>query len=1140
MKNLVVAALTTGLLSSITSLSAAELGDPENIALGVAAASEEGVRAMRGFSIPDGMEVEQIAAEPDLANPVAFSIDEKGRIYVVETFRHGAGVLDIRGRDNWPNAAFKGAASRERLEALRDEMLDVDLGSLTVDDRIAYLKKYFGEDVDSLGQASERVKRLVDTDGDGIIDESGVFADGFNNIADGLASGVLAWRGDVWFTNIPELWWFSDRDEDGVPEQQRSLHYGYGNRSGFLGHDSHGLEFGPDGKLYFTIGDRGAHIRLPNGLTLDNPDSGAVFRCNPDGSELELFATGLRNPQELTFDTRGNLFTGDNNSDGGDQARWVQLVEGGDTGWRIGYQFLEGSSSPYYDGARGPWNAEKMWHERNPDQPAFLIPSISIIGNGPSGVTHYPGTGLGDSFHGTFFMVDFKGQPNLSGIHSFRLQPNGATFKLIERTNFIWGLQATDVDFGVNGGIYTSDWVQGWNKNGKGRIYRVFNPGLEDSEPIESTRAFLAQSLRNHSVRELRRFLDHADYRVRLDAQFELARRGDAAIDALTRSARDTQLTRGQIHGVWGLGQILNQFRNGYSAFELRSAMAETLIALLNDPRAEIRAQAARVLGDAAVANARQPLTSRLTDVDAMVRYHAANALGKLADPSSVPALIELLRRNDNSDPIVRHGAVMSLTRLNDVPSLSAAANDASAAVRLGAVLALRRLQREEIGRFLNDSDINVVREAARAINDAPVNGAMIHLAEHEPADWNDTVIAARVMNANFRLGTAEAAARLVAAANSEAAPQAVRVDALNALANWPDPSVRDRVVGTFRPLINSTRDRHAPATALQSSIANVLQSESAEVQLAAIDAVVALELRSANEILVNLVNNEDADERVRSEALSALAELRAPRLEEALAAVATSDNERLRGTAQRIQAALKGITVESLEETLASGGVREKQQAFSLLATLGTPETDRLLARWVGELAAGEVAPELQLDVILAAEARESRMINRALERYRESLDTNDELAEWRPVLFGGDSEAGRKIFYEREDVACLRCHQLDGLGGEVGPKLDGIASRLNREQLLESIVMPNKTIAAGFENVLVQVENGTWYSGLIDSENDSTLVLNSPEDGFITIDKADIKDRQRGASGMPEGLALILGKKGTRDIVNFMAEQK
>jgi quinoprotein glucose dehydrogenase len=295
-------------------LSAGELLTPTSFAPPkVAEASNEGELTMKRFILPEGFKIELLAAEPHLANPVAFDIDHQGRFWVAETFRLHAGVTDIRGKNSW---------------------LDEDLAARTVEDRIAMMKRHEGEKFADYERNSERLKLILDTDGDRIADKSTVFADGFNTAADGIASGVLARDGKVWFANIPNLWLLSDKNSDGIADDRKSLHYGYGVRVGFLGHDLHGLIMGPDGKLYFTIGDRGSNIKIGD-KTVGNPDTGCVFRCNPDGSELEVFAYGLRNPQELAFDQYGNLFTGDNNSDGGDRARIVHLVEGGDSGWRI-------------------------------------------------------------------------------------------------------------------------------------------------------------------------------------------------------------------------------------------------------------------------------------------------------------------------------------------------------------------------------------------------------------------------------------------------------------------------------------------------------------------------------------------------------------------------------------------------------------------------------------------------------------------------------------------------------------------------------------------------------------------------------------------------------------------------------------
>ncbi|HEX2099738.1 MAG TPA: PQQ-dependent sugar dehydrogenase, partial [Candidatus Synoicihabitans sp.] len=281
----------------------------------VAAASDDAINALSRIQVAAGFEASLWAAEPMLANPVAFDFDERGRVFVSETHRYRTSVLDIR--------AYMA-------------MLEQDLALRTVDDRAKMILELFGEkQANELSQETEVVRLIEDRDGDGVADHSSVFADGFNSSLDGIASGVIARNGKVWFTNIPSLWLLEGDSPTATQATKRTeLLRGFGVRFGYTGHDFHGLAWGPDGKLYYSIGDRGTYVTTPEGHVITVPDEGAVFRSNQDGTEMEIVARGLRNPQELVFDEHGNLFTGDNDCDNGDLERLVYLVEGGDSGWR--------------------------------------------------------------------------------------------------------------------------------------------------------------------------------------------------------------------------------------------------------------------------------------------------------------------------------------------------------------------------------------------------------------------------------------------------------------------------------------------------------------------------------------------------------------------------------------------------------------------------------------------------------------------------------------------------------------------------------------------------------------------------------------------------------------------------------------
>lgn len=328
------------------------------------------------------------------------------------------------------------------------------------------------------------MRLLEDGDGDGRADRATVFAAGFNGLLDGHAAGVLARDDDVFLACIPALWRLRDADGDGVADERTPLHVGFGVREGLRGHDLHGLVLGPDGRLYFSLGDRGFHLPGPDG-PLTDPETGAVFRCEPDGSGLEVVATGLRNPQGLAFDDAGNLFTVDNNGDFGDRARLVQVVPGGDSGWRMTFFDLPD---------RGPFGREGLWHLPHEGQPAWIVPPLAHLADGPAGLDFYPGTGLPPHFAGRFLLADFCWSPATSSIRSFRLRPAGAAFAAVDEEQTFRHVLATDVKFGPDGAVWVANWVEPQPDGARGRIWR-FVPAA-DASPEAAERARIVAEVR--------------------------------------------------------------------------------------------------------------------------------------------------------------------------------------------------------------------------------------------------------------------------------------------------------------------------------------------------------------------------------------------------------------------------------------------------------------------------------------------------------------------------------------------------------------------------------------------------------------------------------------------------------------------
>ena len=1077
----------------LTNLHAADL--PETQSVIIQPASEEGKRAMKGFKLDDGLSVNLVAAEPLLANPVAFDIDEKGNFYVVESFRLHKGVTDIRQHMNW---------------------LDEELASQSVEDM---RKMFHRHKVKGLMDYSDRVRLLVDTNNDGVLDKDTVFADGFNDEVDGLAAGVLARDGKVWLTNIPHLWLLEDEDGDGRAEKRRSLANGFGVRVGFLGHDLHGLRIGPDGRLYFSIGDRAASVMTAEGVKLHTPEYGTIYRCELDGSKLEIYHYGLRNPQELAFDQFGNLFTGDNNSDGGDPARWVNAIESGDSGWRIGWQFL--NSAPWTT-RRGPWLDERMCF---PDgKAAHRIPPIANIGNGPSGLTYYPGTGFGNRYDNTFLMCDFKGSPSRSGILAIQNKTKGAHYEVEKTNKVIWNSLITDVEFGYDGNIYVSDWVNGWGMTGKGRIYRISSN--EKDKAADMVRKLFENGFEKINDNRLIEFLSHVDMRVRLASQFELVKRNK--IEALADVAKESNHQLARLHGIWGIGQISRRTKETIL----------TLLPLLNDKDTEVRTQTVKVIGDAKYDLAHPNLVLLLEDKNARVRTQAAIALSKL-NKGANKEVLSMLEKNNGTDPIVQHAGILALANHSKPEELAMLSNSDSLTIKTAAIVALRRQNSKAVSKFLNDENNQIQLEAARAIGDEHIKTAMPNLANLYRSTKLTKNVMRRVLNANYRLANAESLAIVAADKNYSVL---ARSEALNLLAAWKNPSGRDRISGLWRPI--AQRDNSLASAALVNKIEAILLNNQGLVRSEAIAAASKLKLIQAGPALLTILKDENAG-KARAQALRALGEIESFELGAAVSYANNTKETSLRSEATRLAPKVKPVgAINKLESVLAKGSVKEQQSALIALGELKDSGADKILNKWLEKLIAKKVPAALTLELLEAAAKRSDENIKAKLKSFNESRpDPRQNFFALEPyfeTLEGGNAEKGKKVFYENVALSCVRCHVINGQGGEVGPVLDGIGAKFDRKYLLESIVNPSATIAKGYDFFLITLKNGQGYAGIIKNETNKEVTINSPEDGIVTVKTADIKERIKGPSGMPAGLQMVISKSELRDLIEFLAQQK
>ncbi|QDU92298.1 DUF7133 domain-containing protein [Lignipirellula cremea] len=227
------------------------------------------------FILPDGFEIELVAAEPQVINPITMVVDDEGNIYVSEshTYRYGAGGSPIKPFTN----------PIVRLEPQAD------------------------------GKSYRRV----------------MVAEGFDEPVMGLAIR----DGKLWCTANNYLYQF-DLDENGKATNRQTLLVDRNKAWNPFG--MFVLEWGPDGLLYMSVGNHNIDIRPARGEGEAEPtesisgqgSSGIVMRMNPDGSNMQRLVHGLRVPYSFEYDPFGQLWLLSNGQ--GNPNRFVRVIDGVD------------------------------------------------------------------------------------------------------------------------------------------------------------------------------------------------------------------------------------------------------------------------------------------------------------------------------------------------------------------------------------------------------------------------------------------------------------------------------------------------------------------------------------------------------------------------------------------------------------------------------------------------------------------------------------------------------------------------------------------------------------------------------------------------------------------------------------------
>ena len=951
------------------------------------------------------------------------------------------------------------------------------------------------------------VRRLVDTDGDGIFDESTIFADKMT-----MPEGGLWHNGALYIISAPYLWRLEDTDDDGVADTREKI---LGSMEFDGRANQHGPYLGPDGRFYFTGGHFGYTFVGTDGSRTGTSRAAGVFSCFPDGSDVRIDGQGGINPVDVIFTENGDMFStcAIFDSHGGRHDALVHWLRGGLTQRVYGEALLADSG--------------------------YRLPATSRWGQvAPAGLVRYrqstlePDNGLDQLFACHF---------NTREVRHLQLVPDGDSF-FTEETVILSSLNRdfhpADVLEDADGSLLVLD-TGGWLSWGcphsqiakpevKGAIYRLRRkkgPKVPDPRGLGLDWSSVAPAF-------LVARLGDSRPAVRDRAREALVMLHEPAVAELITEENRSESLAVKKRILWILSRIGTQ-----------PCRDHLLQVLTRDERTPgLRQVAATTLGNLKERSATSELVRFLGDEAAPVRLAAATALGQMRARGAVKALFSALTPELSVHG--GHAICYALMEIGDVeatlPYLSdnASALHQQTALRVLSQLGPDALPVKQVLKLLHSPQANVRSEAQRVVMGRE--------------DWEEhvlDVLKTLLQSSPIDSVTQQQVDGIAAAFGEGKAIQNLFIDTLRS----EDASQQEKLA-----VLRSLQFVKAWPQHMWPVLDMVLRAEQKQLQtegLALVKRFGADHLGTAQRVFQLAAEGETAP--LRIQALEALAfqlrRLDKPGLDYLYQRLADPDTEVVESRQVAQALGQLDLTHYPVEEAMRLTDALKRSrplQADLLLMPLtqltvadvpwSAEAHDALGLRVVEALAEAPLEPNsLPLERLLEVFPRGRAHIElRGLEksRQREAAQRGVRMKEMLESLPEGNASRGR-ILFSMTKSTCSLCHQIQENGGTLGPSLSKIGSIRTRRDLLEALVYPNATVVNGYETYNVELQSGHSYVGVVHQETADTIYLLGADQQPQLVLRRDIAKMQRlPQSMMPSGLENLFSPTELADLLAYL----